>query len=114
MAVMSEERGGRAADTDWALEERFGKSASLLRCTLHTGRTHQIRVHLRSIGHPLMGDAAYGWKADSRLPDPPRVMLHAEHLGVVHPASGKSLDLRAPLPEDFKIVIRALRALEQR
>ena len=109
MAVVSEERGGRPADTDWALVERFGKSAALLRCTLHTGRTHQIRVHLRSIGHPLLGDAAYGWKADARVPLPPRVMLHAEHLALQHPITGKLLDLRAPLPKDFKAMIKALK-----
>jgi 23S rRNA pseudouridine1911/1915/1917 synthase len=114
MAVVQEERGGRPADTDWALVERFGRAAALLRCTLHTGRTHQIRVHLRSIGHPLLGDAAYGWKAGANLPVPPRVMLHAEHLGVTHPATGRTLDLRAPLPPDFKKLIEALRSQEQK
>jgi 23S rRNA pseudouridine1911/1915/1917 synthase len=109
MAVLSEERGGRVADTDWVLVEKFGKSAALLRCTLHTGRTHQIRVHLRSIGHPLLGDSAYGWKPDSKMPVPPRVMLHAEHLALQHPITGKLLDLKAPVPKDFAAMIAALR-----
>jgi 23S rRNA pseudouridine1911/1915/1917 synthase len=113
MAVLSEERGGRAADTDWVVVERFGRHASLLRCTLHTGRTHQIRVHLRSIGHSLLGDAAYGWKPDPKLPVPPRVMLHAEHLALTHPISGKLIDLRAPLPADFNILMAALRKIPE-
>jgi 23S rRNA pseudouridine1911/1915/1917 synthase len=101
--------GGRAAHTDWAVEERFGGAAALLRCVLHTGRTHQIRVHLRSLGHPLLGDAAYGWKAAAGLPRPPRVMLHAERLALDHPATGRRLELRAPAPEDFRGLIAALR-----
>ena len=109
MAVVAEARGGGPRHTDWVLVEAFGTRAALLRCTLHTGRTHQIRVHLRSIGHPLLGDAAYGWKPDARRPLPPRVMLHAEHLAVRHPITGRPLDLRAPLPADFQALIQALR-----
>ncbi len=101
--------GGRPAHTDWALEERFGPAAALLRCLLHTGRTHQIRVHLRAIGHPLLGDAAYGWKAAPGLPRPPRVMLHAERLELDHPADGRRLALRAPAPADYREMIAALR-----
>jgi 23S rRNA pseudouridine1911/1915/1917 synthase len=93
------------------LIERYGDLAALLSCTLHTGRTHQIRVHLSSIGHPLLGDSAYGWKANTRMKrDPGRVMLHAARLQVVHPKTGKVLDLRAPLPADFKAQIKALKA----
>ena len=110
MAVV-EEGQGRASWTDWTLVERYGDLAALLSCTLHTGRTHQIRVHLSSIGHPLLGDSAYGWKANTRMKgDPGRVMLHAARLQVVHPKTGKVLDLRAPLPADFKAQIRALKA----
>ena len=110
MAVV-EEGQGRASWTDWVLVERYGDLAALLSCTLHTGRTHQIRVHLSSIGHPLLGDSAYGWKANTRRKrDPGRVMLHAARLQVVHPKTGKVLDLRAPLPADFKAQIRALKA----
>ena len=102
--------GGRPARTDWERREAFGDMAALLRCEIHTGRTHQIRVHLKSLGHPILGDALYGWKADPRLAlQPARVMLHAEHLVVTHPVTGKVLDLRAPLPKDFSTLIKALR-----
>jgi 23S rRNA pseudouridine1911/1915/1917 synthase len=108
MSVM-EEGSGRDAHTEWRLVERFGDEASLIRCILHTGRTHQIRVHMKSIGHPLLGDVAYGWKADVRLPaQPGRVMLHAERLSFAHPVTGRKLDIRAPLPADFAGLARAL------
>lgn len=103
--------GGRPAHTDWTREEIFGRAAALVRCRIHTGRTHQIRVHLKSIGHPLLGDATYGWKADPRLPKPHRVMLHAERIAFAHPVTGKALDLRAPLPADFTEMLAALRSL---
>jgi len=110
MTVVEDGAGGRDAHTDWSVVERFGERASLLRCTIHTGRTHQIRVHLKSIGHPVLGDRAYGWVPGPALLAPPRVMLHAEHLVVTHPITGRVLDLRAPLPADFKAQIKALRA----
>lgn len=102
--------GGRPARTDWVVEERFGRHAALLRCRIHTGRTHQIRVHLKSLGHPLLGDATYGWKPVAGLPLPPRVMLHAEYLALTHPVTGRPLDLRAPVPEDFATLLAALRS----
>lgn len=102
--------GGKPARTDWERVEAFGDIATLLRCRIFTGRTHQIRVHLKSLGHPILGDALYGWKPDPRLKkQPARVMLHAEHLVLAHPSTGKELDLRAPLPADFTALIRALR-----
>lgn len=105
--------GGRPARTAWERLETFGQSAALLRCRIFTGRTHQIRVHLKSLGHPLLGDALYGWKPDPLLPGtPPRIMLHAEHLRLTHPVSGKELDLRAPLPADFEALLKALRGRE--
>lgn len=103
--------GGRPARTDWDVLERFAGYAAYLRCRIHTGRTHQIRVHLKSIGHPVLGDETYGWKQNPALPEPPRVMLHAEHLVFAHPLSAKVLDLRAPLPRDFKRMLSALRKL---
>ena len=110
MAVVEEAHGGRASWTDWQLVERYGELAALVGCTLHTGRTHQIRVHMASLGHSLLGDAAYGWKANPRMSrQPDRVMLHAGRLSLVHPGTGKTLDLRAPLPADFKAQIRALK-----
>jgi len=108
MAVVEE--GGRDAHTDWEVVEKFGQIATLMRCIIHTGRTHQIRVHMKALGHILLGDDVYGWKPDSRLPkQPERVMLHAEHLVVTHPITGKVLDLRAPLPKDFKALVTALK-----
>ncbi|MFI5336664.1 MAG: RluA family pseudouridine synthase [Opitutales bacterium] len=107
---MTTGEGGRPARTDWAVLEKFGATATLVRCRIHTGRTHQIRVHLKSIGHPILGDAIYGWKPVAGL-TVPRVMLHAEHLVFTHPVSGKTLDLRAPLPGDFQKVVAALKKL---
>ncbi len=104
--------GGRPAKTSWERVEAFGDIAAMLRCQIFTGRTHQIRVHLKSLGHPILGDPLYGWKPDARLPEkqqPARVMLHAEHLVLTHPVSGKELELRAPLPKDFLAMIKALR-----
>ncbi|MEO5961689.1 MAG: RluA family pseudouridine synthase [Opitutaceae bacterium] len=102
--------GGRPARTDWERVEAFGEIAALLRCRIFTGRTHQIRAHLKSLGHPILGDPLYGWKVDARLPkQPERVMLHAERLVLTHPISGKELELRAPLPKDFEAQILQLR-----
>jgi 23S rRNA pseudouridine1911/1915/1917 synthase len=108
---MTTGEGGRPSKTDWAIEKKFEEFAALIRCRIHTGRTHQIRVHLKSIGHPLLGDSTYGWKPNPALPVPPRVMLHAEHLVFTHPMSGKVMDLQAPLPADFKAMLKALRKL---
>ena len=93
---------GKPARTDWFVEERFGDRAALVRCVLHTGRTHQIRVHLAFIGHPILGDRTYGKIQHRHEGWPmPRVMLHAERLRLEHPITGTPLDLRAPLPADF-------------
>ena len=102
--------GGKPAKTAWERGEVFGGIAAVIRCQIFTGRTHQIRVHLKSLGHPILGDALYGWKPDARLAQQPeRVMLHAEHLVLTHPISGKELDLRAPLPKDFVTMMKVLR-----
>jgi len=106
---MTTGEGGRPSRTDWAVEKKFGELAALLRCRIHTGRTHQIRVHMKSLGHPVLGDSTYGWKQNPALPVPPRIMLHAEHLVFTHPVSGKTMDLTAPLPADFKKMLTALR-----
>ena len=110
MSVFEPGEGGRAAHTDWTVVERFGRRAALLRCVIHTGRTHQIRVHLKSIGHVLLGDSTYGFKADRRFPPVSRVMLHAERLRFTHPATGEALDLHAPPPADFAAILKALRS----
>lgn len=102
--------GGKPAKTSWERVEAFGAIAAMMRCQIFTGRTHQIRVHLKSLGHPILGDALYGWKPDTRVArQPERVMLHAEHLVLAHPVSGKELDLRAPLPPDFLAMVKELR-----
>jgi 23S rRNA pseudouridine1911/1915/1917 synthase len=107
---MTTGEGGKPAKTSWERLEAYGTMAALLRCQIFTGRTHQIRVHLKSLGHPILGDPLYGWKPDSRLEhQPERVMLHAEHLVLTHPITGRELDLRAPLPKDFQRTIKELR-----
>ncbi|HYD85824.1 MAG TPA: RluA family pseudouridine synthase, partial [Opitutus sp.] len=112
MGVVEIADGGKDAHTDWEVVEKFGDVAALVRCAIHTGRTHQIRVHLKSLGHILLGDAVYGWKMDTRLKrQPERVMLHAEHLVFAHPITKKTLDLRAPLPSDFEAMLAQLRKL---
>jgi 23S rRNA pseudouridine1911/1915/1917 synthase len=111
---MTVAEGGKVARTDWERVEAFGKVAALMRLQILTGRTHQIRVHLKSLGFPVLGDPLYGWKEDPRLKvQPPRVMLHAEHLVLKHPISGKVLDLRAPLPDDFEAQIAQLRKVSK-
>jgi 23S rRNA pseudouridine1911/1915/1917 synthase len=109
MAVAQGSRG-RPAHTDWSVEETFGKSASLIRCWLHTGRTHQIRVHLAHLGHPLLGDFVYGWKPrGGAAAQAGRVMLHAAVLAFPHPADGRPLEFRVPPPPDFSNLAAQLR-----
>jgi len=96
MTVVKE--GGRAARTDYRV---LGPCAggTLVECTLHTGRTHQIRVHLKHFGHPLLGDEVYGKRGSF-----PRQMLHAWRLGFAHPRTGERMNFRAPVPPDFLAV----------
>ena len=108
MALASD---GREAETRWAVEEWFGDgAAALVACWPKTGRTHQIRVHLAGMGHPLLGDTTYGFKP-ARLPEVevPRVMLHAAGLELPHPDTGATLRLETPPPEDFARVLERLR-----
>ncbi len=94
---------GRSARTDFVRLARF-MSTDLLRCHLHSGRTHQIRVHLASIGHPVVGDDTYGGGGARRvvgLP-PNRHFLHAAWLVFNHPVSGERLEFRSPLPEELR------------
>lgn len=106
---MTTGEGGKPARTDWKVEQAFGTKVSLVRCHIHTGRTHQIRVHLKSLGHVILGDATYGWKENVSLPlRPARVMLHAERLIFLHPVTARQIEVRAPLPEDFRAMIKAL------
>jgi 23S rRNA pseudouridine1911/1915/1917 synthase len=108
MAVVG---GGRAARTHYRVLERFAH-ATLLECALETGRTHQIRVHMADIGHPLVGDPVYGPRkaAQALLSAFPRQALHAWRLALVHPATHSEMGWEAPLPEDFAALLESLRA----
>ena len=128
-AVVSDEReDARRAITHYTVLKRFGGRkdsdaiAALVECRLETGRTHQIRVHMAHIGHPLVGDQTYGrafrTKAN-RLPDPlrsmvdefPRQALHARLLAFRHPVTQEIMRFEAPLPDDFSELIAAFAAL---
>ena len=100
---------GKAAKTDFTRLARFD-SVDLLRAHLHTGRTHQIRVHLASVGHPVIGDDTYGGGGGRRLAalPPKRHFLHAAWLRFRHPITGEPLDLRSPLPDDLKKSLAAV------
>jgi 23S rRNA pseudouridine1911/1915/1917 synthase len=100
---------GRGARTAYAVnEELSGGRLSLLECRLETGRTHQIRVHLASIGHPVAGDAAYGGAREGL--DLDRPFLHAAFLAFDHPRTGERVELAEALPEDLERVLGRLRA----
>ncbi|HNS59169.1 MAG TPA: RluA family pseudouridine synthase, partial [Nitrosomonas europaea] len=112
MAVV---QNGKPARTHYRVLEKFTAS-TLLHCSLETGRTHQIRVHLLSIGHPLAGDPVYGRTS----PDPstadavvrlPRQALHAWQLELTHPHSGQILLWESPLPDDMAALLQAIRNL---
>ncbi len=120
MAVTKSETQSREAITHYEVVERFGEMASLIRCNLETGRTHQIRVHMAHIGHPVLGDATYGAgfkSAVARLSEPARLALnnlnqqalHAETLGFLHPSTGKPKLFSAPPRKPFQQLLRELR-----
>jgi 23S rRNA pseudouridine1911/1915/1917 synthase len=91
-------RQGRSAKTEYRVLKSSG-DVSLVECILHSGRTHQIRVHLHHLGHPVLGDKLYGGK---RAGDFPRQMLHAWKLGFRHPRSGEAVLFTATIPDDFE------------
>jgi 23S rRNA pseudouridine1911/1915/1917 synthase len=115
MAVVK--NGGKEAITHYRVMRRFARH-SLLSLTLETGRTHQIRVHMQSIGHPLVGDPVYGGRARAarrlgeevlrHLQEFPRQALHAERLQLKHPASGETMSWQVALPEDMAMLIQIL------
>lgn len=107
MAVVPESRGGKPALTWYRRLEVFSH-CTLLECALETGRTHQIRVHMASIGHALVGDPVYG-RPDQRLPPFGRQALHATRLGLVHPLGGRLMQWEVPMPEDMRDLIDTLR-----
>ncbi|HEY5524481.1 MAG TPA: RluA family pseudouridine synthase [Clostridium sp.] len=97
---------GRRAITHYEVIERH-KSTTLVKCVLETGRTHQIRVHMSSIGHPLLGDPLYGLKKQKFKLD--GQMLHAKTLGFIHPTSKAYIEFASELPEDYEKLLEKLR-----
>ena len=104
MAINEE---GKRAVTHYEVLEQYDKGVSLVKCTLETGRTHQIRVHLSEIGYPVVGDTTYSngkndWGIKGQC-------LHAKSLKFKHPVTGKEMFIEAPLPEYFENVLQELR-----
>jgi 23S rRNA pseudouridine1911/1915/1917 synthase len=95
----------REARTRFAVQRTFGDDAALLRVTLETGRTHQVRVHLHAIGHPVAGDPDYGTAGRFGLA---RQFLHAHRLAFAHPLTGERVQLTSPLPDDLLRVLEGL------
>ncbi len=92
---------GREARTEYRVL-RLNEQASLIECRLHSGRTHQVRVHLHHLGHPVLGDKIYGPRFAKNFP---RQMLHAWKLGFRHTRTGERKNFEAPLPDDFEQAI---------
>jgi len=101
---------GKPARTAYRVIERFGRAA-LVECRLETGRTHQIRVHLQHIHHPLVGDTVYRRGTRGGI-DFPRQALHAAELSLTHPQTREPMVWKSPLPRDFKQLVASLRACE--
>ena len=100
------EKNGKPAVTHYRVLERFG-AYTYIECELETGRTHQIRVHMASIGHPLVGDTVYGPKK-CPFPKLQGQTLHAMVLGFRHPRTGEYLEVTAPLPQYFEKLLAEL------
>ena len=115
---MSVVKSGRSAVTEYVIEQPL-RHASLLRLRLRSGRTHQIRVHLKHLGHPIIGDPLYSGPQWRGIPDKriqkaiaafPRQALHAARLTIPHPRTGEQMTFECPLPQDMKMLLAALRA----
>ena len=120
--VPEEEQRGKHAVTHWHVLERFGY-VTLVECVLETGRTHQIRAHMKHIGHPLFSDASYGGDAilkgttfsrykqfvENCFDTCPRQALHARILGFEHPRTGKHMHFESPLPGDMQALVERWR-----
>jgi len=107
---------GREARTSYEVKERL-RGATLVQVQLHTGRTHQIRVHFQHAGFPIVGDLTYGRQPNARLRElgnyaAPRQMLHARTLGFMHPRTGQPAKFEAPWPDDFVVAMKSLLAKE--
>jgi 23S rRNA pseudouridine1911/1915/1917 synthase len=112
MAVVDEDEG-REAITSYQVRQRLN-AATLVEARIHTGRTHQIRVHFQYLGHPVAGDLTYGKNQNARLEEAtdfraPRVLLHAGRLEFMHPCAQEPMKFTAPLPADFEAAIAALK-----
>jgi 23S rRNA pseudouridine1911/1915/1917 synthase len=113
-----DEEFGRPAHTSYQVLEPL-QDATLVEAVLHTGRTHQIRVHFKFLGHPLLGDLTYGQRQNQRLHEltgylAPRQMLHAFRLAFIHPRTAKRVHFQAPRPEDFNDALSALKLEAER
>jgi 23S rRNA pseudouridine1911/1915/1917 synthase len=111
--TVTEDMGGRESRTGYRVVERLN-AATLVEVHLHTGRTHQIRVHFQHLGYPLLGDETYGKRQSKHVEElsgykPPRIMLHAWKLSFAHPRTERLLSLEAPVPKDVKATLAALR-----
>ncbi|HEV2208037.1 MAG TPA: RluA family pseudouridine synthase [Verrucomicrobiae bacterium] len=111
--MVVDEEAGREAHTSYRLLERL-REATLAEARLHTGRTHQVRVHFKFLGYPLVGDETYGHRQNMRLTEltgyhAARQMLHAFRLGFIHPRTGRKVQFEAPEPADFVDALEALR-----
>ena len=116
MAVTAD-MGGREARTTYRVKQRLN-GATLVEVVLHTGRTHQIRVHFQHLGYPVLGDLTYGKRQTQRVKEstgvtPPRIMLHAWKLSFAHPRTERILSFESPIPADMNKTVRALKALCQ-
>ena len=120
MAIVA--KGGKHAVTHYQTIEKFKNEAALIKCRLETGRTHQIRVHMTSAGHSLIGDKVYGKsrklavknapeKAEIFINMFPRQALHAQSLGFVHPVTGEKMFFEASLPADLQELLQVLRQI---
>ncbi len=115
-------RRGKEAVTLWKVLQEFPGPLTLVELTPKTGRTHQLRVHLASLGHPVLGDATYGGGVSRLKSAPPKLsglrplvrrqLLHAWKLGFTHPRGGEAVSWEAPLPEDFGLVLSFLETIE--
>ena len=104
------EKNSREAITEYTVLERF-LGYTLVRCKLYTGRTHQIRVHFSSMGHPITGDTVYGAKKQPLFSE--GQLLHATKLGFIHPKTKEYMEFEKSIPDDFSEVLNKLRKVNK-